>query len=441
MQPDATTSVDHNGCERKLIPMRFGKTIMAAALAAMAGSAVAQLLPPVGGAIGQATQGLGRLGETVGDRLSDTVDRTGDLVDRLARQRIMRLDALVRQHPEALDIDARGDPAVKGELILIDATAEALRAATAAGFTLAGQDTIDGLGIRTARLRTPDGMSLARAERRLRQLVPGAEVQSNPIYQPSGGAPVRTGGASPASPSGPSAPIGLIDGGVAAHPALPAGIVQRGFAAGAPAPGDHATAIASILVGRGAVRGVSPQSRLLVADIFGRDPKGGSALAIARALGWFATSDVAVVNISLAGPDNPLLARAIAAADRRGMLIVAAVGNDGAAAPPAYPASYPQVIAVTGVDARGRPLIEAGKARHLDFAAPGAGLRAAKAAGGTGMVRGTSYAAPFVVGRIARLAAAERPARARAIAALAAEARGKGRLTGRGIVCGDCATR
>ncbi|MFD2498156.1 hypothetical protein ACFSTI_03855 [Rhizorhabdus histidinilytica] len=181
--------------------MRFGKTIMAAALAAMAGSAVAQLLPPVGGAIGQATQGLGRLGETVGDRLSDTVDRTGDLVDRLARQRIMRLDALVRQHPEALDIDARGDPAVKGELILIDATAEALRAATAAGFTLAGQDTIDGLGIRTARLRTPDGMSLARAERRLRQLVPGAEVQSNPIYQPSGGAPVRTGGASPASPA------------------------------------------------------------------------------------------------------------------------------------------------------------------------------------------------------------------------------------------------
>ncbi|MFD2498157.1 S8 family serine peptidase [Rhizorhabdus histidinilytica] len=161
------------------------------------------------------------------------------------------------------------------------------------------------------------------------------------------------------------------------------------------------------------MRGVSPQSRLLVADIFGRDPKGGSALAIARALGWFATSDVAVVNISLAGPDNPLLARAIAAADRRGMLIVAAVGNDGAAAPPAYPASYPQVIAVTGVDARGRPLIEAGKARHLDFAAPGAGLRAAKAAGGTGMVRGTSYAAPFVVGRIARLAAAERPARAR----------------------------
>jgi dihydrodipicolinate synthase/N-acetylneuraminate lyase len=86
-------------------------------------------------------------------------------------------------------------------------------------------------------------------------------------------------------------------------------------------------------------------------------------------------------------------------------------------------------------------LIEAGKARHLDFAAPGAGLRAATAAGGTGMVRGTSYAAPFVVGRIARLAAAERPARARAIAALAAEARGKGRLTGRGIVCGDCATR
>ncbi len=414
---------------------------MAAMLAALAGAAVAQLLPPVGGAVGQATQGLDRLGGTVGTALSDTVDRTGEMVDRLARQRIVRLDALVRQHSDALDIDARGDPAVRGELILIDATAQALQTAVTAGFTLAEQDVIEGLGIRTARLRTPFGLSLARAERRLRQLLPDTEVQSNPVYQPSGGTPSRDGGVSPAASSGPGASIGMIDGGVAAHPALPAGIVQRGFAAGAPAPGDHATAIASILVGRGAVRGVSPQSRLLAADIFGRDPKGGSALAIARALGWFATSGVAVVNISLAGPDNPLLARAIAAADQRGMLIVAAVGNDGAAAPPAYPASYPQVIAVTGVDARGRPLIEAGKARHLDFAAPGAGFRAATAAGGTRMVRGTSYAAPFVTGRLARLAAAEgRPARPRAIALLAAEARGKGRLTGRGIVCGSCAT-
>lgn len=422
--------------------MGLHRVMAAVAMAtALAGSAAAQLLPPVGGALDRATQGIGSLGETIGNTLSDTVERGGGLVERLARQRLGRLDTLVRRHPEALERDARGDPAVKGELILLDATPQALQVAARAGFVLAERAEIEGLGILTARLGTPRGTTLARAERRLRRLLPDAQIQSNPLYEPSGG-PVAVVHRPPTTDAGqgPGAPIGMIDGGVSAHPALPAGITQRGFAAGAPAPGDHGTAIASILVGRGAVRGVSPESRLFAADIFGRDPKGGNALAIARALGWLAMAKVRVVNISLAGPDNPLLARAIAAADRRGLVMVAAVGNDGAAAPPAYPASYPQVIAVTGVDPRGRPLIEAGKAKHLDFAAPGAGVLAATAAGGTAMVRGTSYAAAFVAGRVARLAAGA-PGRDHALALLTAEARGKARLTGRGIVCAFCATR
>ena len=423
-----------------------GKYMALVALLTLSGAAVAQLLPPLGGSLGQVTGGVGRLGDRVGETLSDTSDRAAGLVERLARTRLVRLDVLVRRNPQALEFDARGDPAVKGELIALDAPAAALQAAAAAGFTVVGQDEIEGLGISSTRLRAPAGMSLAKAERQLAKLIPAATIQSNPIYQQSGAtAAVQAGQAITGRATGRGAAIGLIDGGIAQHPALPTNIVQRGFAEGAPAPGGHATAIASILVGRGAVRGVSPQSRLFTADIYGRDPRGGNALAIARALGWLAASGTAVVNISLAGPANPLLARAVAAADRHGILMVAAVGNDGAAAPPAFPASYPQVIAVTGVDARGRTLIEAGKALHIDFAAPGADLLAAKPGGGVGKVRGTSFAAPFVAGRLARLAASGPLPRARASALLAAEAGkpggGSARLYGRGIVCGHCATR
>ena len=422
-----------------------GTYLTLAALLALSGTAAAQLLPRLGDGIGQATAGVGRLGSDLGGTLSDTADRTGGIVERLARNRLAGLTALVRQNPQMLEFDARGDPAVKGELLALDATPAIFKTAIGAGFTIVEQDDLAGLDIPAVRLRTPAGMSLTRAEKLLRRLAPSATIQSNPLYQQSGGL-----GAGPAAPSivaptpGPGAVIGLIDGGVAAHPALPRMIVQRGFAEGAPAPDDHGTAIASILVGRAPVRGVSPQSRLLAADIFGRDPRGGNALAIARALGWLAKSGAAVVNISLAGPANPLLARAVVAADRRGMLLVAAVGNDGAAAPAAFPASYPQVIAVTGVDGRGRALIEAGKAGHLDFAAPGADLLAANADGGAVKVRGTSFAAPFVTGRIARLAASGPLPRSRAIALLAAEAnaaeRGPARLYGRGIICGTCAT-
>lgn len=442
MQPDEAVAVDHNGDERKSIPVAMkGRILAVMAALALSGAAAAQLLPPVGPALGQAAGGVADGVGRIGAGLGDTVERVGGAVDRLARARLGRIDALVRRNPDALDYDARGDAAVKGELILIDPAPAALRAATSAGFAVVELADLEGLGFATARLRVPAGMSLTRAEKLLKRLAPGASAQSNPIYQPSGAAAAPARGPAASMEAGPGAAIGMIDGGVASHPALPAGIVQRGFAAGAPAPGDHGTAVASILVGRGAVRGVSPQSRLLAADVYGRDPRGGNALAIARALGWLAQSGAAVVNISLAGPDNALLARAVAAADKRGLVMVAAVGNDGPAAPPAYPASYPQVIAVTGVDAKGRPLIEAGRARHLDFAAPGADLLAADAGGGTARLRGTSFAAPFVTGRIARLTAKAPLSRARAVAQLAGEATpAKGRA-GRGIVCGGCATR
>jgi hypothetical protein len=52
-------------------------------------------------------------------------------------------------------------------------------------------------------------------------------------------------------------------------------------------------------------------------------------------------------------PQQPLLARAVAAAQAKGMFVVAAVGNDGAASPLSYPASYKDVVAVTGVDGKG----------------------------------------------------------------------------------------
>src|SRR3546814_16350022 len=71
------------------------------------------------------------------------------------------------------------------------------------------------------------------------------------------------------------------------------------------------------------------------------------------------------------------LAAAVTRAQQRGILIVAAVGNNGPAAPHAYPASYRGVLAVTCVDAKDRLLPEAGRALHVDFAAPGDDVLAA----------------------------------------------------------------
>jgi hypothetical protein len=102
------------------------------------------------------------------------------------------------------------------------------------------------------------------------------------------------------------------------------------------------------------------------------------------------------------------------------------------------------VIAVTGVDGKDRALIEAGRAGHLDYAAPGADMLAAGIGARAFKVRGTSFAAPLVAAVIARFYPVPGDPRA-ALARVDATARdlgakGADKLYGRGLVCGECRT-
>jgi subtilisin family serine protease len=166
---------------------------------------------------------------------------------------------------------------------------------------------------------------------------------------------------------------------------------------------------------------------------------------VIRGLAWLVQENVPVINISLVGPPNALLQRIVERTTARGHLIVAAVGNDGPSAPPLYPAAYPDVVAVTGVDGTGKALIEAGRGAFVAFAAPGADIDAASLPSGYSPVRGTSFAAPIVASRLALLL--ERPDRvtaARAVRELAGSALDLGR-PGRDPVYGNgcvgCAAR
>lgn len=413
--------------------MRLIQIVLLSLAAALSAATGAQILAPV-------DRTLGTIGGVVDGVTGPVLDRTQALlgdVQRLAAERVSRLTSLVQRNRDTLELDDRGNPAVRGEILGVDIGPAGIDAARKAGFSLLAQDEIDGLGIRTVRLGVPKDMALARALKIIRKVAPG-DWSGNPLHFESG-VGVMAAGALAASAHAENARVGIIDSGIGQHATLSGAIEQGGFARGAPLPGAHGTAIASLIAGQGPIKGVLPGAPLLAADVYGNDPAGGNALAIARALGWMASRGVPVVTISLVGPANPLLAKTIAAAIGRGMTIVAAVGNDGPAAPPVYPASYPGVIAVTGVDGRNRVLVEAGRALHLDYAAPGADMMGAKAGGGIARLRGTSFAAPLVA---ARLAAQPKPSPA----FLDREAvdlgkRGPDKIYGRGLVCGDCRTR
>jgi minor extracellular protease Epr len=423
---------------------KIGKVAAAALALLAAGAAAAQLLPPLP-PVGDVVGSVGRAGTDAVDSATRQLDRLGAGAQALADARLERLQRVVRANPERLEMTDLG-PAVRGEVIAVDPDAATVRAAAARGFTVVAEERIEGVDIVAVTLSPPEGQSLDRALRQLRRLFPGTEFSANHLHFASGpslGAAVPSS-ASQAQPGGPATAIGaigIIDGGVAAHPALPGRAEQRGFVRGAPAPSAHGTAVASLAVGSGVIRGAAPGAHLFVADVYGRDPAGGNASAIARALGWMAAQRVPVIAVSLVGPPNALVGKAVSRARARGIHIVAAVGNDGPSAPPAYPASYPGVTAVTGVDGRNRVLPEAGRAAHLDYAAAGADMAAAALGGGLVRVRGTSYAVPLVAGRLAlALGRGASP-----IAILDAEAedlgpRGADKIYGRGLVCGTCRT-
>jgi hypothetical protein len=406
------------------------KPIIALAfVAALAVPASAQVLPNLGGTVGGVLQPpLENVGRTADDLSRGAVEALRD-----ARQ--TALQQLQRRHPDLIDRDRNGAFVIRNEVVAIAPSAVALAAARERGFTERETIEADALGLRMVVLVAPQGMTTRRAVDLLRSIDPDGAYDYNHIYAGSGGD--RGSSAKQAGSRGGAGGtrIGLIDSGLDADHAAFAGarIEQRGFG-GAAIVGAHGTAVGSIL------RSAAPNASLYVADVYGGRPVGGGASAIVAALSWLVQSRAAVINVSLVGPQNRALEAAVAAAIARGHVIVAAVGNDGPAASPLYPASYPGVVGVTGVDARNRVLPEAGRGAQVDFAAPGSDLEAASATGGYSRVRGTSYAAPIVAGLIARdVGAPAAGAPERAQAALARDAldlgsRGRDRVFGAGLV-------
>lgn len=381
--------------------------------------------------------------------LKDTAESVLSEVSVLTQARQQQARALLDAHRDVIEPDNFGRPVVRGEILALAPSPEVLARAQRAGFRVRASESLPELGVRSVLLLGPRGTSAVEALRRMRAMDPQGQYDFNHLYQAGGEVMGRLAKAPAAAPAGiATAPtrgirVGLVDGAVAAdQPALSgARLVQKAFAPGGSRVTPHATAVASLIAGRrGSFRGAAPGATLFIADVYGTTPTGGSADAIARALGWLAQAGAPVINISLVGPPNILLEAAIKALIARGHLVVAAVGNDGPAAPPLYPAAYPGVVAVTGVDARRHILPEASRSPHVDFAAPGSDMAAAGIDGGFVSVRGTSFAAPIAAGLLARfLETPDRAGAERALSALGREAldlgrRGPDPIFGRGLV-------
>lgn len=175
---------------------------------------------------------------------------------------------------------------------------------------------------------------------------------------------------------------------------------QRFLAPELISPVNHGTAVASVLIGDDPALGpLLPNATVYSATaVHGQDRyrQGATALNLMRAISWLIEQGVSVINISLTGPQNRVLERVLGMAIESDVAIVAAAGNNGAHSPPVFPAAYPGVTAVTAVDRGGEIYRWANQGEHVEFAALGVDLPAARPDGTIGTLSGTSLAAPVV---------------------------------------------
>jgi hypothetical protein len=355
--------------------------------------------------------GGGRSGGRNGGRnRADRGDDDGPRLFRPWRKRQTRIRRATRPAVAQL----RYEP---GILIARGLSASVLSRLQALGYErIEGHTLGNGTGI--IRLRIPRGRSLEAARREVGSAQPGILIDFNHYYRPDAGDCVggrclmrqisgwSMDGDRPAC--GPVAPIGLIDTRInIGHPSLSGSRISvlPLFDAAAPASGEyHGTAVAALLVGSGDVPGLLPGGQILAIDAF-RKGDIATGYDLARALDMLTERKVPVINMSLSGPDNAILAASVADALSRGVVVIAAAGNDGPRAKPAFPAAYPGVIAVTAVD-RGRNVYRrAARGAHIDIAAPGVNVWTAASVKGQKPRSGTSFAAPFVAAAAALILA------------------------------------
>lgn len=375
---------------------------------------------------------------SVPQTLGQTESKTLDALSDVRQQEIKRL---IQSNRRLIEADLNGEPIVRNEILAMDMSEQAIAQAQARGFVIDRERAIASANIRLLVLKAPPGVATKNALRQLREADPTGLYDFNHIYSASAAPSADDSRAEPSAvavqPSVPHIRVGLLDTGVdTTHPVFGNTEVHAFGCDRGQVPGAHGTAVASLLIAHAS-------AELYAADVYCGMPTGGSVDAIVGALAWMVEERVAVINVSLVGPKNLMLENSVRSLIERGHVIVAAVGNDGPAAPPLYPAAYAGVVGVTAVDAHRRVLIEAERGPQVMFAALGADLKAANMDHGFAAVRGTSFAAPTVAGLLAvPLSVPDSQAAVAAIDALAKQAirlgaAGKDLTYGYGLVGGE----
>ncbi len=286
--------------------------------------------------------------------------------------------------------------------------------------------------LRLVRVQLPEGMSYSNALAALRDLDAISERIPNiktDLPTPVTNVPPVTSGDLPwaverkghaligadrlgaQAPQGAGVTVALLDTGVdGTHPDL-AGRVLGGYNfvddnLDTRDLHGHGTACAGIIAGTGSdsdgVQGIAPQAYLVPVKVMDENGRGNS-FAVVEGIVYAVERGAQVINLSIGTRTDAQIVRdAIEYAYKRGVLVVAASGNDGANQV-LMPSGYPEVVCVGAVDGELQHAQFSNYGDEVDVVAPGVGVYTCGANGTRTYFSGTSSATPFVAGALAVL--------------------------------------
>ncbi len=190
---------------------------------------------------------------------------------------------------------------------------------------------------------------------------------------------------------------------------------QRGSVLDGAGHGTHVAGIVAAAENGVGITGVAPRCRIMPVKTLDHEER-GFASDVAAGIMYAVDHGARVMNLSLGSyGGSRVLERAVARAIDRGVVVVAAMGNDrmdpelGYGAAPSYPAALPGVIAVAAHDETGRICSFSNAGRWVTLAAPGEAIWSTFPREGSDpgapleLLSGTSMATPFVSGVVALL--------------------------------------
>jgi subtilisin family serine protease len=165
----------------------------------------------------------------------------------------------------------------------------------------------------------------------------------------------------------------------------------------------HGTGMAGAIASHKRLLGIAPNARLLAVRAFGVNTGGaqGTSLNIVKGLQWAVDQGAKVINMSFAGPKDPILQQAIQRLTDQGIILIAAAGNAGPKSPPLFPGADPNVIAVSATDVDNKTYKGANRGKYIAISSPGVDILVPAPDGGYQLTTGTSVAAAHISGVVA----------------------------------------